>query len=86
MFSNKTHTITSEEKQLMEAVKNAKIEYIEAIKGFEEVTDQLLVDYYIYKIQACQSRYQFYLQKVKEHGLKGLDESMLIHQGSNHAS
>lgn len=86
MLFTKLNTMSTEERELMTALMNAKNEYIEAVKGFEEVTDELLVDYFTYRIQACQARYQFFLQKAKEFGLKGIEEINITFEGSNHAS
>lgn len=57
--------------ELLESIKNAKKEWIDANMNFEYVDDKDIVDYYTYKILACQIRYEYFLKKAKEKGFKG---------------
>lgn len=56
--------------ELMENIRNAKKEWVEANTNFEYVEDQEIVDYYTYKILASQIRYEYFLRKAKEKGFK----------------
>ena len=64
----------NEEKQankdnMVDSIKKAHTEWISAIANFEQADHEELVDYYIYKIKACQIRYNFLLKKAKEMGI-----------------
>ena len=56
-------------KYLIENLKNAQNDFETAINNYEFAEDPELIDYYIYKIKATQTRYQYLLKKVKERGL-----------------
>ncbi len=56
-------------KYLMENLRNAQDDFENAINNYDFVEDPELIDYYIYKIKASQTRYQYLLKKVKEKGL-----------------
>lgn len=60
----------SEEIELLESIREAHREWVQAVKNFEYAGDQASVDYYTYKIKACEVRYQYLLKKVKEKGIK----------------
>jgi hypothetical protein len=57
--------------ELLESIKSAKKEWIDANINFEYVGEKDIVDYYTYKILACQVRYEYFLKKAKEKGFKG---------------
>lgn len=57
--------------ELMEGLNNAKKEWLEASLSFEYVDDKDIIDYYTYKILACQIRYEYFLKLAKEKGTKG---------------
>ena len=57
--------------ELLESIKSAKKEWLDANMNFEYVEDKDIVDYYTYKILACQIRYEYFLKKAKEKGFKG---------------
>lgn len=58
------------EKDLLQSLYSARKEWDEAIRGFDQVTDPLLVDYFTFRIMACQARYQYFIQQAKENGIK----------------
>ena len=57
-------------KELLDSIKNARDEWMRANNNFEYADEQGLIDYYIYIIKACETKYQHYLKKAKEKGLK----------------
>jgi hypothetical protein len=61
--------MTPEEQEILEAAKNAYDEWIDASAGFEQVSDEMLVDYFTYKLKACESRYIYFVRLAKEKGL-----------------
>jgi len=56
--------------ELVESIKSARKEWIDASTSFEYVSDKEIVDYYTYKIKACQVRYEYLLKKAKNLGVK----------------
>lgn len=56
--------------ELLDCIREAKDEWLEARINFEYAAEEELVDYYIYKIKACEVRYEYYLKKAKKIGLK----------------
>jgi hypothetical protein len=69
METSLTDDISNEE--LLENIRNAKSEWLDANMNFEYVGDKDIVDYYTYKILACQVRYEYFIKKAKEKGFKG---------------
>jgi hypothetical protein len=63
--------LTADERQIIDAALEAKEEWLEAGINFEQVTDELLVDYYVYRMKACESRYTYFLRLAKAKGLSG---------------
>jgi len=61
--------LTHDERQIIDAALEAKEQWRVAGLNFENVSDELLVDYYIYWMKACESRYTYYLRLAKEKGL-----------------
>ncbi len=61
--------LTADDIQLINAVLKARDEWLEAGINFDYVCDELLVDYYIYRMKACESRYTYFLRLAKEKGL-----------------
>jgi len=56
--------------ELIGSLKEAKREWADATMNFDYVDDQEMVDYYTYKIKACEIRYEYFLRKIKERGVK----------------
>ncbi|NLO39389.1 MAG: YaaL family protein [Ruminiclostridium sp.] len=55
---------------LLKHIKLARQDWLSALSNFEQAQDPDLIDYYIYKMKACQVRYNYLLKKAKEIGLK----------------
>ncbi|MDF2522582.1 MAG: hypothetical protein K0R31_223 [Clostridiales bacterium] len=72
-IKEKAHILTEEElhkNELIEGIKNARSEWITANMNYEYADASDMVDYYSYKIKACQIRYEYLLKKAKELGIK----------------
>ncbi len=61
--------LTTEEKELLRVTLEARNEWIETSTNFEYVHEEKLVDYYTYKLKACEARYTYFIKLVKEKGL-----------------
>lgn len=61
--------LTAEEKDILEAALEARDEWIGTSANFEYVSEELLVDYYIYRLKACEARYTYFVRLAKEKGL-----------------
>ena len=61
--------LTAEERDILEAALEARDEWINTSANFEQVSDELLVDYYTYKLKACEARYTYFVRLAKEKGL-----------------
>jgi len=70
-----------EEKKLQESTDNEKIQLLKSIrdihheweqanKDFEFAGDEASVDYYTYKIKACEVRYEHFLREAKDKGVQ----------------
>lgn len=55
---------------LLKSIRQARQDWLSAVSNFEQADDSDLIDYYIYKMKACQVRYNYLLKKAKEIGLK----------------
>ena len=66
---SKSKPYDNDTQDLINNLKNAQYEFETAISNYEFDDAPELVDYYIYKIKATQTRYQYLLKKVKERGL-----------------
>jgi hypothetical protein len=55
---------------LLKNIRQARQDWLSAVSNFEQAEDADLIDYYIYKMKACQVRYNYLLKKAKEIGLK----------------
>lgn len=75
MFSPKIKTqenvfMEENEIDLLQSIQEARTEWISANMNFEQAVDSDMIDYYTYKIKACEIRYQYLLKKAKEKGIK----------------
>lgn len=59
----------TERAEIIESLKNARNEWMNANINFDYVSDQEIIDYYTYQIKACEIRYEYYLKKAKKFGL-----------------
>ena len=56
--------------ELINSIKEAKNEWKNAVTNYEFAKDSEMVDYYTYKIKACETIYQYYIKIAKEKGIK----------------
>lgn len=61
----------SSDSLLLKSIQQARQEWMDAVANFEQADNDELIDYYIYRIKACQIRYNYLLKKAKEIGLRG---------------
>ena len=54
-----------EEIELKNSINNALVEWRNAVLNFELADSPEMVEFYTYKIKACEIRYQFLLKKIK---------------------
>lgn len=66
----KTTMMSAEDKELIMGALEARDEWIEVNSAFEHVHEEMLVDYYIYRLKACEARYSYFIKQIKERGLK----------------
>ena len=59
-----------ENTELLADIKEAKNEWINAHSELDYTNEKEIIDYNIYKIKACQSKYEYLIRKAKERGLK----------------
>ena len=64
-----TALMTNEEQELLRITLEARDEWIEISSKFEYVHEEMLVDYYTYRMKACESKYAYFIKLVKEKGL-----------------
>lgn len=55
--------------ELLENIKKARNDWHNANLNFESASDVEIIDYYTYKIKACQVRYNYLIKKAKESGI-----------------
>ena len=60
----------TEEAALVRAIADAKNEWLDSVANFEHVYEENLIDYYTYKMKACEARYAYFIKKAREIGLK----------------
>ena len=51
---------------IISAVENDKIEWLSAISNYEQAENEDVIDYYAYKIKACQIQYNYLLKEAKK--------------------
>lgn len=69
-FSEEAGEIRSESSSLLENIHQARREWLNSVSNFDQAENDDMVDYYIYKMKACQVRYNYLLKKAKEMGLR----------------
>lgn len=73
LFNAKKQTDTeklTEEAELVKAISDARTEWLDSVANFEHVYEENLIDYYTYKMKACEARYAYFIKKAREMGLK----------------
>jgi hypothetical protein len=54
---------------LLKCLRDAKAEWLNTSANFEHADNREIIDYYTYKLKACEIRYEYYLKKAKERRL-----------------
>lgn len=60
----------TEETELIRAIADARNEWLDSVANFEYVYEENLIDYYTYKMKACEARYDYFIKKAREMGLR----------------
>lgn len=68
MESLKQH-LTQEGKEILEVIEEIQKKLQEAREKFDQATDDALIDFYIYEINALYKKYEYFLKMAKEIGL-----------------
>jgi hypothetical protein len=63
---------TFETEELMKTLIAARNEWLDAVGSFEHAYEEELVDYYTYKMKACEARYTYFIRLAKDKGLTGV--------------
>lgn len=63
------NAMTADEQELLRVTFEARDEWIETSANFEYVHEEKLVDYYTYRLKACEARYAYFIKLVKDKGL-----------------
>jgi len=61
-----------EESELLKYITDARNEWLDANRNFEHAYEEELIDYYTYKMKACEARYTYFIKMAKEKGLKSI--------------
>jgi hypothetical protein len=64
--------VGKEESELLRYITDARNEWLEANMNFEHAYEEKLIDYYTYKMKACEARYTYFIKMAKEKGLKSV--------------
>lgn len=59
-----------EDISLVRDIEKARNDWLNACLSYEYAKDQVIIDYYIYNMKACQIKYEYLLSIAKERGLK----------------
>ena len=65
-----------ETEELMKTLIDARNEWLDAVRCFEHAYEEKLVDYYTYKMKACEARYTYFIKLAKEMGLSCMAANM----------
>ena len=60
--------LSAEDRDLLRVTIEARDEWLDTNANFDYVHEDMLVDYYTYKLKACEARYTYFLKLVKEKG------------------
>ena len=60
---------TEEEKEVLRTLENLRCDLDVTQKNLDTVTDETLIDSYIYELKAVQMKYAYYIKLCKEKGL-----------------
>lgn len=67
--SEKSAEIDSDDKRIIDMLYDVKRELDYVHQEFDNITDAILIDSFIYEIQALNMKYQYYIKLCKEKGL-----------------
>ena len=56
---------------LLKSIQQARQEWLEAVENFDQADNNELIDYFIYRMKACQIRCDYLLKRAKEMGIRG---------------
>jgi hypothetical protein len=56
---------------LLKTIQSARQDWLNAVANFEQAENDELIDYYIYRMKACQIRYNYLLKQAKAMGIRG---------------
>lgn len=68
-MKQKTEKLMSEGEAILTAIRQVQVQLECARNSFETVTDETLIDSYIYEIISLQKKYEYFLKTAKEMGL-----------------
>ena len=55
--------------EIQKLLTDARNEWLDAVSSFEHAYEEMLVDYYTYKMKACEARYTYFIKLAKEKGV-----------------
>lgn len=61
---------TNEQKEILDALEKAKLEWQVASQYFQQVNEPELIDYAIFKEETAKAKFMHYLTKAKERDIK----------------
>jgi len=67
--SEKSSEIDDDNKRIIDMLYDVKKELDYVHQEFDNITDAILIDSFIYEIQALNMKYQYYIKLCKERGL-----------------
>ena len=68
-MKRKTEVLMSEGEAILQAIRQVQVQLECARNSFETVTDEHLIDSYIYEIISLQKKYAYFLKTARELGL-----------------
>lgn len=70
-YEEEYENTSSENIALLQNIQQARQDWLNAVANFDQAENDELIDYYIYRLKACQVRYNYLLKKAKEMGIRG---------------
>lgn len=70
LFLRSKAVLSAEDQELLRIAQESREEWIECNSYFEQANEEMLIDYYTYRIKASEARYAYILKLIKEKGLK----------------
>jgi hypothetical protein len=64
------YCITEEDNTLIEDIRSARNEWLNADSNLQHVCESEIIDYYTYMLKAAQIKYEYFLKKAKERGVR----------------